>query len=372
MSFPRYYFSDAYTLEELRREYKASDARGRIRLLRKLYRGGRAVPFEIALLAVEDPNVEVRQWIAHHGEYLDYRECRYDENQVHYEHPERNLEDRLKNDPDPFVRACLHENPTVFSGFAPWEGFFREGSHLERLALVRNPGVDIFGHGLIKKIFDPEDKELGITMKERQELVLAFLTNKEALVHAESAAALGGHEPWEEAPTWWLFLDALWELASKWPEETAIQPLVYRHVPASDETKARTYRTCKEPFWRHYILENCDARDTQTIQLGMKDADETCRDIAEEARSRERYNWVDVPEGRTIGEVKKKPAPKDPEELFGEEGRLGNFIEDKLDFIGKSLLSLDQGRSKSFQRLEVYLIIIALTAGIALLVQLFR
>ena len=32
--------------------------------------------------------------------------------------------------------------------------------------------------------------------------------------------------------------------------------------------------------------------------------------------------------------------PQDPEELFGDAGREGNFLEDKIDFIGKKLLSL--------------------------------
>lgn len=363
MSLARYDITDAYTLEEVRREYQTSDAKGRIRLLRKLYRTGRAAPFEIALLAVEDPNVEVRQWVARHGKYLDYRERRYDENQVLYERPERNLEDRLKNDPDPFVRACLHENPTVFSGWDPWEALFREGSHLERLALVRNPELRIFAYGLIKKIFDPEDKELRVTMKERQELVLAFLTNKEALGGTERMASLGGHELHEDAMGWHdanEFLKALWELASKWPTESGIQRLVYRYVPASNKTKAHIYQTCNEPWWRASILENCDASDTQTIELGMKDADEICRYVAEQIQE----------------EIDKKKPPKDPEELFGEEGREGNFIEDKLDFIGKRLLSFEQGVSETLKTLKKtfkeLVILIALAAGVILLVRLFK
>jgi len=63
----RYATHDVYILEELRRLYQSSDANGRIHLLKKLYRNRRIAPFEIALLAVEDPNVDVRQWIARHG-----------------------------------------------------------------------------------------------------------------------------------------------------------------------------------------------------------------------------------------------------------------------------------------------------------------
>jgi hypothetical protein len=91
---------------------------------------------QIALLAVEDPQVEVRQWIARHGNYLDY-------SRSHPEHSNNNLEDYLKNDPDPFVRACLHENPTVFNAWdrAAWLKYFQEATHMERLALMRNPEV---------------------------------------------------------------------------------------------------------------------------------------------------------------------------------------------------------------------------------------
>ncbi len=67
MELSRYTFPDDYVVEELRRKYHNSDAKGRIRLLKKLYRHDHRPLFEIALLAVEDAHVEVRQWIARHG-----------------------------------------------------------------------------------------------------------------------------------------------------------------------------------------------------------------------------------------------------------------------------------------------------------------
>jgi len=128
MEISRYTFSDAYILEELRRTYQGSDTQGRIQLLQQLYRDDQRAPSEVALLAVEESDVEVRQWIARHGNYLDYRESRD-------EHPERNLENRLKNDPDPFVRACLRENPTAFHilSSAGYIEDFRAATHLARI-----------------------------------------------------------------------------------------------------------------------------------------------------------------------------------------------------------------------------------------------
>jgi uncharacterized protein YfeS len=217
MGLSRYDTTDAYTLEELRREYKASDCKGRIRLLLRLYKGDRVPPFEIALSAVEDPHVEIRQWIARHGKYLEYGD---DEPS----HP--NLADRLKSDPDPFVRACLRENPTVFGGFVStenWMEYFGEATHLERLALVRNPEVS---QKLIETIFDCENSAIGVNIEERRELVLAFLTNEQALSRSQSIDVREafdqamGHET--AAALDWVMTSGhfskLWELISKWPK----------------------------------------------------------------------------------------------------------------------------------------------------------
>jgi hypothetical protein len=72
------------------------------------------------------------------------------------------------------VRASLRENPDLYGGTLSSQGEFTESTHLERLALVRNPEV---GQLLIEKIFDHEDQELGLTANERERLILAFLTN---------------------------------------------------------------------------------------------------------------------------------------------------------------------------------------------------
>lgn len=346
----RYAIHDRYILEELRRAYVSSDGPGRIRLLRRLYRGitgyrrgeGR-VPFEIARLAVEDPSVEVRQWIARHGKYLDYSN----------DYPaDENLEDRLKNDPDPFVRACLRENPTAFGLLVDWTEYFNDATHLERLALVRNPEV---GEELIQKVFDPQDKELGTSLEERKELILAFLTNKEALARTERLAtdrvtasddiqmdaAIMAKYGAEE------FLKKLWKLASKW-RETGIQAASYLALPGDDKTKAAIYRTCDEPVLRRMILNNCSPKDVETIELGVKDTEDLCRYIAESLAK----------------QTQKLEPPKDPEELFA---TTGNFLEAKIDFIGKKLLSFEE-HAKSI--IKAFAIVAAMWVGWKLLIWL--
>lgn len=261
MGLPRYLVKDAYTLEELRRQYGSSDPKGRTLLLQALYKDDGIPPYEIALMAVEDPHVEVRQWIARHGRHLDdysnwaqaYSERLLVEGKTDREFPEdlfgrrilfpdRNLVDRLKSDPDPFVRACLRENPD-----ASYRGSlraFEEATPLERLALVRNREVD---DDLIQRIFDPEDQQLGIDMAARGELVCAFLSNAEFLEEKLTRAGLSGHPPDTDGYSWFLakkFLTTLWELASKWPKETLIPRIVHRHLPSPDKIKAQTYRSC--------------------------------------------------------------------------------------------------------------------------------
>jgi hypothetical protein len=125
MDLGRYIFPDEYILEELRRDYQHTDTKGRILLLRKLCRDDQHAPCEIALLAVEDPNVEVRQWIARHGKYLDYRKDQEDSDQD----PNRNLEDRLVAAPMRVMglaAACRFPNEQRVLNRASWSA--RHGS----------------------------------------------------------------------------------------------------------------------------------------------------------------------------------------------------------------------------------------------------
>jgi hypothetical protein len=291
MSLHRYDVLDAYTLEELRRKSTRADAKSRVLLLKELYeqKQGNPISFEIARMAVEDEKVEVREWIALHGRSLDYSQTHNEDGNDSIEFPERNLEDRLKNDPEPFVRACVRENPTAFSGTGDfyWMPYFQQANHLERLALMRNPEVWC-GDELIKRIFDHENHELGISLEERKELIAAFLTNKEAL------AMLEEYKPWPGEK----FLPTLWELASKWPKSSEsevrqraapMKPVmmphvVYRYMPASDETKAKIYQAEEDRICRRWILENCTAADVQTLALAMKDKDKGCREMASKAK----------------------------------------------------------------------------------------
>jgi hypothetical protein len=340
-----------------------------------------------------------------------------------------NLATRMKNDPDPFIRACLRENPTVFNEFSfilHWKEYFQEATHLERLALVRNPSVY---HVLIEKLFDPEEKELGISLEERTELVFAFLSNEKTLTQAENNAWLKGCPAPPDGGIFASadsFLRRLWELASKWSKESGVPYLVYRYVPVYDDTRVATYNTVDEPKLRRVILENCGELDRETIQLGLKDDDEWCRywayrkirgvepagleailkgegsaialtglarnkslPVAELEKVRERL--LDLKDDTGIEaardtieeiqkEMRKKQLPRDPEKLFAEEGREGNFLDEKIDFIGKTLLSFQQevtGRLLAIQAglsaaIKALGILVVIGIGVFLFRWLFR
>ena len=188
MALSRYQLIDAYTLEELRREYQNAGAKGRIRLLQKFHKNNQVLPSEIVRLAVEDPHVEVRQWLARHGKALNLMLALTDDSD---DLKVESFGNRLRNDPDPFVHACLRENPNVFGSifFKDWKEYFHDATPFERLALVRNPKVN---EELIEKIFDPDDKELDIDLVARRGLNFAFLTNTEYLAKRVTEAGLSG------------------------------------------------------------------------------------------------------------------------------------------------------------------------------------
>jgi hypothetical protein len=275
----RYDAIDVYTLEELLQDYRAANASGRIRLLQQLQSQGWRLPFELALMATEDSDVTVRRWIARHGNGLDYREQKPGGGQK----PERNLEQWLSEDRDSFVRASLRENPHVYG----WRELnstkvFMETNHLERLALMRNSEqrYSWFRGSPVQQIFDPEDQQLGISLQEREELILAYVSNP-ATVEAShrniDSFDYGGS--WEDNRK---HLSKLWELASKWPVGRGPWR-VYRYLGVDPRVRANTYRLCPDPLLRDAILEGCNpARDQRTLRLGLRDPDATCRDTANE------------------------------------------------------------------------------------------
>ena len=248
---------DLYTLEELKRAYDHFQPRDCVRLLRRL-QSQRTLPYELAALAVKDSNSEVREWFARCGDFSPWISrkfqvelspdlaaganknwCQPQEAHIADANFSRELVQIVLNDPDPFVRACLRENPTAFYGLAEdrWLKYFRDTDHLGRLALLRNTEV---ANGLVEKIFNLECSELAINLNERIDLGLAFLSNAHKLHELKDEALLcDQHHPFNPSPPApgladaETFLAAIWKHSSKWPRATGIPAAIYRSVAAA-------------------------------------------------------------------------------------------------------------------------------------------
>ena len=283
--FPRYGIHDNYTVSELLRSYECADSRGRIRLLRRVYAQGIHLPYEVALKAVTDSDSLIREWMAKEAPYLDYREARYEgageQFTSTYVHPERDLVERLKQDPDPFVRAALRENSKIsnwefFLGYNKWIEEFRNCAPLERLAMMRNKKLDF---ELVNRILDVDDTELNLEIEERFQLARACLVNEHVVENSRRSRTRDFVDGWssyqarKNAKT-------VWELAAKWPEDSGIQFFAFKNVQTDDEVKAHIYSKCQSTFIRRTILESCFPEDNATLTLGRADADSIARSVA--------------------------------------------------------------------------------------------
>ena len=286
MALGRYDDPDDYTLEEFRREYSSRDIAGKLRLLQEA--GETGLPESIMKLAVEDPNVLVRQWMA--------------KNYKFFWHSDEHFE-VLKNDSDDLVRVAARENDAFLDVYSDEkrESTFKDASRLERLGLMRNPRIP---RTLAEKIVDPSDASIVSDLQERKALVLAYLSNAHRLLSVAELekeqdrmeARTDAHSSMRTDVSFAHFqqreaqkehLDRLWKLAGKWLElerpDASIPALVYSHVPVSDDTKAEVYLSLGGDYpLRISILESCTDADNKTVALGLKDPDEFCRTLAEE------------------------------------------------------------------------------------------
>jgi hypothetical protein len=323
----RYAAIDEYTLGELRLKYEEADTRGRMALLKSLNRRSLLedhvkIPYEIAALAASDESVEVRQWLAlnlryYSGdvfEFARYTQCVAEADRMPpterkkyldaawsecwTRYPDRDLRLKLENDPEPLVRAALIENYHMNSHDPHWDWggtkscyysatrqawvSWKHTTHLERLAFVRNPKVP---GSFVERLFDPEDTDLSLDLREREELLTALLTNSRRTP--------------DSIIDWWMFwpekhLSRLWELVLTWPEDTTITYRMHEVLrsidgdPANDysgllkvdEIKALVYRKIKSAYLRQEMLQSCSKFAKKTLTLGLADEDEKCRNTA--------------------------------------------------------------------------------------------
>jgi hypothetical protein len=292
---------DSYPLEELKRAYERAVPTDRVRLLRKL-QTQHTLPYELALLAMRDSNSEVREWFARCGDFSPWirrkfqvqptpdlapsasNDCsKLEEAHIADADFSRELVQIVLNDPDPFIRTCLRENPSVFCGLSDqlWLKYFRGTDHIGRLALLRNSKV---ANGLVEKVFNLECSELEIDLNERIDLGLAFLSNVYRLHELKDQALLcEEHHPYNPsgpAPGLYdaeTFLTAIWKHSSEWPRETGIPAAIYASLAAPAHVRSSVYASCGDTSLKFCILDSCGWLDQETVEIALHDKDEDLR-----------------------------------------------------------------------------------------------
>ncbi len=378
MDASRYSAIDEYTLQELIRQYSAATPPERIAIMATLYDAGVMPPYEVALRAVTDESALVRRWMARNSRYLDYRDS-VDGIDSSDDLQRFNLLLPLLNDSDDFVRASLYENRYIFSDVSvdEWHEMFSDASHLERLAMVRNPRTH-GALGLLEALFEPESTHLGLSLAQREQIVSALLVSRQALTEHHRNGADLPPEPWDAH-----LFSHLWRLISKWPAESRVRKNIHLYIGTTIKTKAGIYRQCKQATFRADILRNLDPDDSDTLELGMKDHDNLCRFLAfskisrlnqarlealldtedvyamlglaenetlsvsqlEEVKDRlfglgahEQARWA----SETIDRIKRRQPPQDPAQLFSRTDEPDRFLVDKINTLGKIVLDLQR------------------------------
>src|SRR6185503_8814872 len=285
---PRYGLHDWYVTEELRGSYLQANRDGRLQLLSETY-ATKALPFELARLVLDDADPAIRRWMAKNAYELDYREPIYRQaeeqrKETEYKHPDRDLWEELRNDPDPWVRAALHENPQ----FPPYDGslfievYFAQLPHEHRLALIRNPRLASFAvNEIVLTVFDTSKNPFAMDDDQRTELALAFLSNKTAMeASREEPTTASVFDP-SDLYHYEQKRERLWQLLAAFPSYE-VRWHGFRYLGGKDEWKAAAYKQCEDSNLRYALLLNASTYDRETLKLGTEDEDKRCENLADE------------------------------------------------------------------------------------------
>jgi hypothetical protein len=261
MPLSRYKHIDEYTSAELKLLFENGDAEFRLALLRRLQRKG-PLPEVIVQLASTDNDPRVRHKLAVHKGELS-----------------REIIERLRRDPELAIRAAVCESrsflPRLFDDMQGQIEILNSLTPIERLALMRNPGIR---EGLAEKIFDHEDSELGLSERERCQLITNYLANtgafrperldtdfylKAGITASDAYAIVSDNKKHYEH---------LWRIARKW-DWWALRGDVYATAPVSDNLKAETYKQEQNEWARLCLVRACTATDIKTLKAATEDKD---------------------------------------------------------------------------------------------------
>jgi hypothetical protein len=225
-----------------------------------------------------DLDLRERIWTAGNERKSEGTEGATEERKPEYKYPDRNLWEKLRKDNDPLVRAALYENPAEFHRFIRTETLSGL-PQLCRLAHMRNPCMggclDIF-FGLA--VFDPSDQSLKVTDSEREELVMAFLSNP-AVITSSRNHRCPSSEYWEPSEECEKNRKRLWELLCTFPSWSVVER-AFQFFGVPDEWKAVTYAKTEDSSLRMALLRGATETDVRLLKLGVADKDESCCELA--------------------------------------------------------------------------------------------
>lgn len=347
MQKPQTYRSfDEYTIGLLRNRYLEASANERALMIERS-----ELPGEVIVMAIRDQSELVRTAVAKHW----HMNCCLPDGS--------DAKSILRSDSSLLVRAAVLENPKAITIWDCHQLFY-SATHVERLALIRNPEIS---ESLVEKVFDVHNTEWNLNFQQRAALVSAFLSNPKL-------------QKYNQEDQWDIHFDNLWRNISKCPN-SLVKQLVYRHIRASDHVKVQAFQlAASEEIVRCEIVDGCAPADRHTLFSALKDGLEEIRIFAfrnidlssdqfetllqendrtalkqlatnkhlSHAHAQKLHDRLDALDEKDaasvvrwkIWELEGKIAPRDPIQLFGPEGRRGKFLEEKIDFIGTHIAQL--------------------------------
>lgn len=160
---------------------------------------------------------------------------------------EKPIIERLVNDANILVRCAFYENPESLFLLSFDEGIkpmFKKLTHMERLALMRNPCVD---KELVLKICAIDDNDFSLKDKERKELILAFCTNQKHIENSKKHflddSFLDGEDAYLSTELYPKLYDKAFEWIDKDPHITAA---IYKAFSCKGEKKLEIYKKIKD------------------------------------------------------------------------------------------------------------------------------
>ena len=226
MDIEKYCIENSLTKLELENLYNSSTEKARVEITKEFNKGTSrySMPRHWGELVIKNGSLSEKIALAKHGIFLN----------------QEDLVQTLKNDKDILIRCALYENE--YFHMHEQEELFKSSSHIERLAMMRNPKLD---ERLILKIYNVDKNEFNLSDDERKELIFALCINKEfikKITHEPGHWAFFELNHWNES-----FCEDLYDEAFKWrTKDPKVARITFGTFPCPADKKLEIYRKLKD------------------------------------------------------------------------------------------------------------------------------